>query len=155
MGTQPGGEAGRAVERRLRNWALAGQQNWISAPADTKSQATPFVTISRTTGAAGSEVAHVLGTRLDWPVYDREILQAMAGDDDARARLYEQIDERDASWVEETLHWMLRGEVPKEDYFYRLTETVLAIGIACGSFEPGEYERTGDGWRRVESEHDA
>ncbi len=41
----------------------------------------------------------------------------------------------------------------QEDELLRLwreTPTVLAIGLATGSFEPGEYERDGSGWRRVE-----
>lgn len=33
---------------------------------------------------------------------------------------------------------------------YRETLTALQVGLSTGSFEPGEYERAADGWRRVE-----
>lgn len=32
---------------------------------------------------------------------------------------------------------------------YRETLTVLVVGFSAGIFEPGEYERGGDGWQRV------
>jgi cytidylate kinase len=51
----------------------------------------------------------------------------MAGDDQVRARLYEKMDERDTSWLESVLRWLLQGEFRKEDYFHRLSETVLAL----------------------------
>jgi len=41
----------------------------------------------------------------------------------------------------------------QEDELHRLyheTLTALMVGLAIGSFEPGEFERNGDGWRRVD-----
>lgn len=32
---------------------------------------------------------------------------------------------------------------------YRETLTALMVGLSCGLFEPGEYERTSSGWERV------
>jgi cytidylate kinase len=116
----------KIVEKQMRNWELArGQQvapTAVPAPAVRE-----FVTISRNVGSGGSDVATLLGERLRWPVFDREILHAMAGDDVVRARLYARLDERDQSWLEDTLHWLIEGELRKDDYFYRLTETILAL----------------------------
>ncbi len=117
----------RAVEKQMRNWEIARQQRPGPEREAHEADVHEFVTISRRAGSAGIEIARELGERLGWPVFDREILQHMAKDDALRARLYENMDERDTSWLESVLRWVLHGEFRKEDYFHRLTETVLAL----------------------------
>jgi cytidylate kinase len=60
-------------------------------------------------------------------VFNKEILHAMAADDPIRQRLYESMDERDLSWLEESLRSLGEGTFVKNDYFRRLTVTVLAL----------------------------
>ncbi|MEW6251294.1 MAG: cytidylate kinase family protein, partial [Planctomycetota bacterium] len=132
MGTRPTGpEIAKLVEKQMRNWELSRAQRAAGPGGQggtgTAQRVAPFVAISRSVEAGGSEVARELGEALGWPVFDREILQAMAGDNEVRARLYENMDERDKSWIEDALKWLLRGRVPPEDYYYRVTEAVLAI----------------------------
>ena len=130
MPSQPSGgksDLAKIVEKQMRNWELAGAQRVPLKPDTQPSEVADFVTISRSVGSGGSDVATQLGELLGWPIFDREILQTMAGDDQVRARLYEHLDERDVSWLEATVHWLIRGEFRKEDYFHRLTETVLAL----------------------------
>jgi len=117
----------RLVEKQMRNWELARAQLTKPQPDVPPPSVADFVAISRSVASGGSQVATLLGERLRWPVFDREILQAMAGDDRVRARLYEHLDERDQSWLEQALRWVIGGELPKDDYLYRLTETVLAL----------------------------
>jgi hypothetical protein len=128
MSAKPHGrpELGKLVERQMRNWELSRAQR-VSYPTKVEPRGAPFVAISRSFGCGGSDVARLLGQRLNWPVFDRELLQTMAGDDQVRARLYEHMDERDTNWMESTLQWLLRGELRKDDFFYQLSETVLAI----------------------------
>jgi cytidylate kinase len=117
----------KVVERQMRNWELARAQHLESETEARRPEVLDFITISRTAGSGGREVATLLGERLNWPVFDYEILRAMAGDDQVRAQLYEKLDERDVSWLEGTLRALIRGEFRKEDYFHRLTETILAL----------------------------
>jgi cytidylate kinase len=117
----------KLVEKQMRNWELAGAQQAALPSLTPAAPVLHFVTISRTVESGGTELANLLGERLNWPVFDREILQAMAGDDQVRARLYEHLDERGQSWIENALHWLIKGELQKQDYFYQLTETVLAL----------------------------
>ena len=119
----------RLVEKQMRNWELARHARHAK-PKAVSAQMPPvrdFVAISRTVASGGRKVAVLVGNRLGWPVFDREILQAMAGDDRVRAQLYEHMDERDESWLEDALHWVIEGELRKDNYFCRLTETVLAL----------------------------
>ena len=114
------------VEKQMRNWELARAQR-PSEPAPKVEGVHDFVTISRRAGCGGSELAALLGERLGWPVFDRELLHAMAGDDGIRKRLYESMDERDLTWLEEVLRSLMSSEFPRNDYFHRLTGTVLTV----------------------------
>jgi len=130
MPSKPSGaktDLAKVVERQMRNWELARAQQVEPQAESSPAEVAEFVTISRSVASGGSEVANALGERLNWPVFDREILQAMAGDDHLRERLYEHMDERDVSWLDAAIRWLLGGELRKDDYFYRLTETVLAL----------------------------
>jgi cytidylate kinase len=51
----------------------------------------------------------------------------MASNDVLRRRLYESMDERDLTWFESTLSGLPQGRAPTNDYFRRLTETVLSL----------------------------
>ncbi len=117
----------RAVERQMRHWELARAQRPAPASGGDDDHAGPFVTISRLVGAGGFDIATQLAERLTWPIFDRQILQTMANDDLVRTRLYEQMDERDMSWLDSAVRWLIRGELNKDDYFRRLSETVLTI----------------------------
>lgn len=118
----------KLVEKQMRNWEITRQQRLdTDKESRQEQQVADFVTVSRAVGSTGGQVARRLAERLGWPLFDKELLQHMAGDDHVRARLYEDMDERDTSWLESALRWLLHGEFRQEDYFYRLSETVLAL----------------------------
>ncbi len=116
----------KLVEQQLRNWELARSQRQISSTPE-KIEAENFICISRMVGIDGQTTATALGDHLGWPVFGREILDAMAGDDTIRQRIYRTMDERDLSWWEETLRGVLDPGFTRNDYFRRLCETVLSL----------------------------
>jgi cytidylate kinase len=119
----------KLVEKQMRNWEIARRQRPVEERPPQK-EVEGFIAISRAVGAggaAGADVANTLGRRLGWPVFNKEILQAMAKDDPTRERLYNSMDERDLGWMEESLRSLMQGVFKKNDYFHRLTETVLAL----------------------------
>jgi cytidylate kinase len=123
---RPDPDVARLVEKQLRNWELWRAQR-LARAAGPPPEVEHFVTISRMVGAGGHAVATALGERLGWPVFDRELLSAMAGDDQVRRRVYEELDERDIGWIEDTLRWLLQHGYHKEHYFHRLSATILAL----------------------------
>jgi len=116
----------RLVERQMRNWELGREQRRESS-VPTRRRVEEFICISRQVGTKGQEIAQALGDRLGWAVFDREILDAMAGDDTVRRQIYESMDERDLTWWEETLRSLMQSEFVRNDYFKRLTETLLSL----------------------------
>ena len=119
-------DVARLVERSMRNWELARAQRQQVAQAD-RPAVQDFITISRTVGSGGRQVAARLAQRLDWPLFDKQILQLMAGDDALRERVYSLMDERDWSWFEETARGLALATHSTNDYFNRLTKTVLTL----------------------------
>lgn len=115
------------IERQIRNWEFARQQK-IESEARVARPVEEFIAISRSAGLAGDEIADALRVRLGWPVFDKELLQAMSGDDAVRERLYAAMEERDLSWLEECLRGIgVDGPASRNDYFRRLREAVLSI----------------------------
>jgi cytidylate kinase len=116
----------KMVERQMRNWEIARAQR-SSGSEPNRPEVEDFIAISRTLGSGGKVIAAQLGEKLGWPVFDKELLGFMAGDDRFRRQLYDSMDERDLGWLEETLRAMLQPQFIRNDYFRRLTETILGL----------------------------
>jgi len=119
-------ELSQLVEKQLRNWEIARTQK-PQAPPRAKRPVADFITLSRSVGLQAYRVATMLHDKLGWPVFDKAILQAMAGDDEYRKRLYANMDGRDQGWLEGFVRGLTVGKYDKDDYFRRLTGTVLSI----------------------------
>jgi hypothetical protein len=116
----------KLIEKQLRSWELARAQR-RKPPAPNKAEVEDFICVSRMVGIDGHRIATALGEKLDWPVFGREILEAMAGDNAIRRRIYARMDQRDLSWWEESLRVILDDTFTRNDYFRRLCETVLSL----------------------------
>lgn len=115
----------RVLERQMNNWELARLQR-LERPSQ-RAEVEDFITISRQVGIPAERVAEALGKHFGWPVFGRSLLEAMAGDDEARRRIYHSMDERDLRWWEEALRGLLENGFDVNDYFHRLTHTVLSL----------------------------
>jgi cytidylate kinase len=116
----------RLVEQQLRNWELARDQRQFQKLQEG-SHVADFICISREVGAGGNEIGLRLAERLGWPAFDREVLHVMADDDALREPIYASMDERDVSWLEETLRASMQPEFGRNDYFHRLKKTILSL----------------------------
>jgi hypothetical protein len=120
----------RFVERQMRNWELS-RAHGAPLPAEPSQAIQPFIAISRELGSQGEEVAACLTECLGWPKYDREILDYMAEDQEVRRRLYDQMDERDRTWLQQMLDLLEplgpEASLAREGYFGRLTRAILSL----------------------------
>ena len=117
--------AAALVERQMRNWELARAQR--PGPVPERPEVEEFLCLSRMVGIDSKRITDELGRKLRWPVFDREILDAMAGDDFHRKRIYEMMDESDVKWSGQVIHTFFDQRVVVNDYFHRLCETLLLL----------------------------
>lgn len=86
------------------------------------------VAISREAGANASPIARAVGTLLDWPVYDQELLQAIAGQMRVRADLLQSVDEKHRTWLQECIDAIgATPAVTQGGYVRHLVEVLLAL----------------------------
>lgn len=120
----------QALEKKLKAEAFErARLQWRSDPAPCKASATNYtITISRESGAGGSAVARELGRLLDWPVYDRELLERIADAAGLRAELLESLDEKRAHWVTDVVESFAGvAAMSGASYARHLVETMLAL----------------------------
>ena len=87
-----------------------------------------FITISRTHGAGGDEIAAEIGRILDWQVYDRELVEYIAETANVRQRVVESLDERRQSEIENWMQTLLSHQMLGTDkYLKHLISVLLAI----------------------------
>jgi len=86
------------------------------------------VTISRMEGARGSAIASNLREQLDWPLYNRQLLEKIAEEAHLRTELLDSVDEQHVSWIIECLE-AFSGEIPiSEKYIKYLPKVIASLG---------------------------
>ena len=92
---------GTGLERAYRHWRERGAL--LQLPRAEEMITPMIIAISRDYGAGGSEIALALADRLDWPLYDHELLEKIAGDTGVQEQLLENLDEKRPNWLAECL----------------------------------------------------
>jgi CBS domain-containing protein len=97
---------------RLTKALFPAEKHWekrreaMSSQPPTRPALPPAFTIvvSREVGAGGGLIAHTVGLWLGWPVYDRQLVEQIAGDLGVHARLLRSIAERHVSQSDVVAH---------------------------------------------------
>jgi cytidylate kinase len=115
------------IERQLRSWEMERgrrQEAEVEEPAPPP----PTVTISREYGSGGRQVAALLADRLGYQLFDRDIVDVIAGNTDFRKATLESLDEGTLSTIHLWVESLLRGRYFDEsDYHKHLLKVLLAI----------------------------
>ncbi len=118
-----------AAERKMQAWAKTaeihdrsislGEHLRIDRPIEA------FLTLSRETGAGGSEIGERLGQIMGWKVFDKNILDHIAERLRCCRQMLDLVDETSSNWVYDVLGtWMDRKVVPHETFVSQLTRVV-------------------------------
>jgi len=87
----------RLLERQAKRWEVSRRLSEQGGEAARRALAHlaegPWLTISRQIGARGAETARLVGERLEWPIYDREILATIARETHTKERIISRLDE--------------------------------------------------------------
>jgi cytidylate kinase len=99
------------------------------ASSSSPSSRTFCVAFSREAGSGGITVANEVGRRLNWPVFDQQIMEKLAQDLKVDVTLVEDYDERRGSWLVDTIKaFSASGSVSEVAYFHRLVRMLQALG---------------------------
>src|SRR5512137_1015811 len=89
----------------------------------------PYLLISREKGAGGSAVGQLVGKRLGWRVFDKELVDAIAQKARVRRELIESVDERDRSAIHDAIVTLLQPQpLGTAGYQAYLHEILLTLG---------------------------
>src|SRR5581483_1481003 len=124
-----------ALARWLLGGSAAGSREATPGPPVDRFR---NLCISREAGAGGGTIARLVGTRLDWKVYDHELLEAIAHGMEVSTDEAKTYDELAPSLIQD---WLLplREEhyAPQEAYLDHLAKLVDSIGRAGESIVVG------------------
>ena len=92
--------------------------------------ALPFsIAFSREAGSGGITTAREVGRRLNWPVFDQELMEKLAKDLNVDVSFVEDFDERRGSWLVDSLKaFSSSASVSEVTYFRRLVRMLQALG---------------------------
>lgn len=86
------------------------------------------VVFSRQHGAGGDDVAHALGEALQWPVFDREIVEYIAQTAHVRSQIIESFDERKQSEIDNWIKTLLSsGSLAIDQYLKHLVHVLVSL----------------------------
>ena len=122
----------RQIDQRLVLLRNHWRRNPESAPRmEAPCQENPqsmTIAISREAGSRGTEIAKKLGKRLDWPVYDREVIDEIAKRTRLRTELLDTIDQQTPHWLVESLvSFGHPGRISGSGYAYHLPRVLAAL----------------------------
>ena len=119
-----------SLARARRHWENQAKGESLPAAPLLRAGARFTIALSRQAGAHGTLLGRLLGAQLDWPVYDRDLLQRIAEEMGLRAALLESVDEKHQSWLQASVEAFASEPAVTESAFVRhLVESVLSIGL--------------------------
>lgn len=122
------------VEDQFKSWR---HQNRNRIPSKAKSKFHPIITISREFGALGAALAQVLGKKLGFKVWDKELLHAIADELGSDEKLLETVDERRRNPVEDNLLGFMNNLHTNVNYLLSLNRVVKTVDKLGGSIIVG------------------
>ena len=113
------------ITEQVKIWAQREAEAQVTGEAPG---AWPVITISREFGARGAAVAEVLGWRIGFKVWDRNLLHAIAEEGGGDERLLSSLDEHRRSSIDDAVRGALTGSRhTNAQYFRALLHVVHAI----------------------------
>ncbi|MGI9456618.1 MAG: AAA family ATPase [Aeoliella sp.] len=117
---------GASLERAYRHWRERGA--FLELPTPVDDTPTTTVAISRERGSGGGSIAQALAQRLQWPLYDRELVEKIAEDSGVSSELIENLDEKRPNWLTEAFQGFHDGkQMSGVGFAIHLQKVLLAL----------------------------
>jgi cytidylate kinase len=116
----------RLISEQVLTWA---KREALAKKEHKKTKFWPVITISREFGARGKYLAHEIGRRTGFRVWDKDLISAIAEESGADERFLSSLDERRRSLIDDTLHGTLMGaKLSNTQYLRSLLRVVHTVG---------------------------
>ena len=121
-----------AVERQMQSWSLLREIEDRTAGRLRVDQAAGtmlrYVTISREAGAGGGEIARLVGDRLGWKVFDKNLLDQVAERFHESRLMLDLVDETPNNWAFDVFGtWMDRSIITHQRYMAHVTRVIQSL----------------------------
>lgn len=114
--------------RELLERAAAARKPLLERPA----QLGPFLTISREVGSGGAEVARLVGLRLGWAVFDKELVEDLARRLELSPQMVELLDETRSDWFHETMLSLMNSRIVLQNNYLSMLGKVMHLAAYEG-----------------------
>lgn len=115
-----------SLEHRQQHWG----QRQRDLAKDKSNVHAATLAITREAGTPGTSVAREVGARLDWPVYDHELVELIAQETGLRTNLLDSVDEHHRPWLLECFESLGSARrLSESGYAVHVLETVVALGL--------------------------
>lgn len=121
------------IERQVKSWEvsrrIAAEGGEAARRALVHLEQGPWLTISRQLGAGGDEIGALLGQRLGWPIYDREILQTIARQTHTKEKIISRLDGHAVGHFNDYVrHLLVPDDMGQAGFLLEMTRVVWALG---------------------------
>lgn len=108
--------------------SLAAEPRSTSDPAASPAEPMFTICLSREAGSNALAVATELGKRLDWPVYDKELIDIISRELGVRTNQLEMLDEKPKTWLEKAFVDNLNEtRISHETYVTQLVASIRSL----------------------------
>lgn len=115
----------RIINEQIKTWERENSGKKIILPPRGKTF--PIITISREFGARGAALAALMGEKIGFKVWDRNILQVIAEQLGSDQRMVEEMDETHRELIEDMVAGFLKNVNTNVNYLRSLNKTVKTI----------------------------
>ena len=133
QGSLSGGVAVRPAELQMRFRDLLERAADARKPLlERPAQLGPFLTISREVGSGGAEVAKLVGLRLGWAVFDKELVEDLARRLELSPQMVELLDETRSNWFHETMLSLMNSRIVLQNNYLSMLGKVMHLAAYEG-----------------------
>ena len=118
----------KLISKQVRLWSVRERIRRMSQQPTEDPWDAAYVTISRTAGSKGSQVALEVARKLGWQVYGREIVDYIARTAKVRSSVVESFDEKRRSEIQSWIQTAIdRHALGHDRYLHHLLQVLLTI----------------------------
>ena len=112
------------ITRQINFWEKSRKKPFVQKTLHYKN-----LTISQQSGSNGIKLGQAIARRLNWQLYDKEIVNYIAENTQVRKHMVELFDEKTRTEMDTLISTVLdRNAINKEIYLRQLTKTIVTLG---------------------------